>query len=68
MFLQLVICMTLTFVSSTPSYFDELRMRNSVHLRGRVGSHVTFMFNLEFPNDYSIPYQLSWMKDVSNFR
>lgn len=70
MFVQKVILWTLTFVivviSSPLSYLDELRMKNALHLRGRVGSHVAFIFNLEFPNDDdSVPYHLTWRKDVN---
>jgi hypothetical protein len=71
MLVQIIILWTLTFVvvvtSSPLSYLDELRMKNAMHLRGRVGSHVAFIFNLEFPNDDdSVPYHLSWRKDVKD--
>lgn len=57
---------TLTLVSSR-SHYDDQKFKNAIQLKSRVGSHVAFVYNLEFPTDYPIPFHLTYTKDVSNF-
>lgn len=44
--------------------YEEYKSPSS-YLEGRVGGFVVFNCNLEFPNEYPIPYHLQWRKDVS---